>query len=309
MKRKTWTILVISNSPKGPRRIQLPGLVLVLALIMVVTGFIGLTRCGLFVGRYIYANVGVNYQKRENQELVMKLRFLERLAETHNAKFQDLVAFEDRSRLRFGMSTISEDVRKAGIGGRPSAEEIVLSSLDDPLVHRAEGVSEKISALVRQVALQDTTFSRMISHVRRQQDQWAQRPSIQPTRGRITSRYGYRYHPLLGRRAFHDGLDIANKEWSVIFATADGICSFAGIKKDYGKVVMIKHPGTDMETVYAHLVQNAVKEGQVVNRGDVVGYMGNTGRSTGPHLHYEVRKGGRHTDPSKYILPMDTVVD
>jgi murein DD-endopeptidase MepM/ murein hydrolase activator NlpD len=95
----------------------------------------------------------------------------------------------------------------------------------------------------------------------------------------------------------------------VILAPADGIVSYVGRKQYYGITVYIDHHGNGYTTRYAHLVQSAVGEGDVVRRGDIVGYMGNTGRSTGPHLHYEVRVMGKPVDPLSVIVPTDVVVD
>jgi murein DD-endopeptidase MepM/ murein hydrolase activator NlpD len=113
----------------------------------------------------------------------------------------------------------------------------------------------------------------------------------------------------MGGTFFHEGLDIANLRWTPIFVTADGIVNFVGYRGNYGTSVMVNHRGSGYTTVYAHLEQSAVVEGQVVKRGELIGYLGNSGRSTGPHLHYEVRKFNRFDNPMKYILPMDYIVD
>ena len=142
-----------------------------------------------------------------------------------------------------------------------------------------------------------------------QDDRWAQRPSIWPARGRTTSTFGYRYHPFMRGMVFHEGLDIANKIWTPIFATADGIVYSVAWRGNYGTSIMINHRGSGYITVYAHLRQSAVVEGQVVKRGELIAYLGNSGMSTGPHLHYEVRKFNKHVNPMKHILPMDIIVD
>ncbi|MBD3319851.1 MAG: peptidoglycan DD-metalloendopeptidase family protein, partial [Chitinivibrionales bacterium] len=104
-------------------------------------------------------------------------------------------------------------------------------------------------------------------------------------------------------------IDIANKIWTPVFATGDGIVSFVGAKRDFGTVIEINHSGSGYETLYAHLHQTAVVEGHPVKRGELIGYLGNSGRSTGPHLHYEVKKMGRNVNPMNFILPVETVVN
>jgi len=121
-----------------------------------------------------------------------------------------------------------------------------------------------------------------------------------PVYGRITSHIGWRKNPFGGGYEFHSGIDIYAPHGSKVRATADGVVVLAGWYGDYGKTVIIRHPSGYL-TLYAHLSQIDVKEGQRVKAGDVVGRVGSTGRSTGPHLHYEVIKNNRPIDPSKFL--------
>jgi len=121
-----------------------------------------------------------------------------------------------------------------------------------------------------------------------------------PVYGRITSHIGWRKNPFGGGYEFHSGIDITAPYGSKVVATADGVVVLAGWYGDYGKTVIIRHPSGYL-TLYAHLSQIDVKEGQKVKAGDVVGRVGSTGRSTGPHLHYEVIKDNKPIDPSKFL--------
>lgn len=126
-------------------------------------------------------------------------------------------------------------------------------------------------------------------------------PSIKPARGWYTSRFGYRVSPFTGRSQMHQGLDVAASPGSPVFAPADGIVTFTGYDDSYGKLVSIDH-GYGLLTRYGHNSQIYVHVGQKVSRWDVIAAVGNTGRSTGPHLHYEVRVNGIPVDPANYIL-------
>jgi murein DD-endopeptidase MepM/ murein hydrolase activator NlpD len=126
-------------------------------------------------------------------------------------------------------------------------------------------------------------------------------PSIRPAKGWISSRFGYRESPFTGLREFHKGLDIANRKGTPIIATGDGTVTFAGSKGFLGKMVVINH-GHGMVTRYGHLQKISVKRKDNVKRGDTIGYMGNSGRGTGSHLHYEVLLNGIPVNPKKYIL-------
>jgi murein DD-endopeptidase MepM/ murein hydrolase activator NlpD len=121
-----------------------------------------------------------------------------------------------------------------------------------------------------------------------------------PVYGRITSHLGWRKNPFGRGYEFHSGIDIEAPQGSKVLATADGVVVLAGWYGDYGKTVIIRHPSGYL-TLYGHLSKINVKEGQRVKAGDVVGRVGSTGRSTGPHLHYEVIRDNKPIDPSKFL--------
>lgn len=129
-------------------------------------------------------------------------------------------------------------------------------------------------------------------------------PSIKPTRGPIGSRFGYRTDPFNGTKKMHAGLDMTGPVGTPVRAPADGIVSFAGWDEQYGKLVSIDH-GYGVLTRYGHNSQIFVQVGQKVSKYDVISALGSTGRSTGPHLHYEVRVNGVPVDPMNYILDID----
>jgi murein DD-endopeptidase MepM/ murein hydrolase activator NlpD len=133
-----------------------------------------------------------------------------------------------------------------------------------------------------------------VSTVRRR---YSSTPSRWPIYGRIVSRFGYRVYPW---RGFHTGLDISGRYGAPIRATADGVASYVGWRRGYGRTVMVNH-GHGITTLYAHCSRYAVDSGQKVRKGQVICYVGNTGYTTGPHLHYEVRKWSRPVNPVTYL--------
>jgi murein DD-endopeptidase MepM/ murein hydrolase activator NlpD len=131
----------------------------------------------------------------------------------------------------------------------------------------------------------------------------------QPVRGgRITSRFGYRMHPILGFGRFHDGLDIGTAWGSPVFAAADGVVTGAGWTGGYGRQVRLAHPGGVM-TSYAHLSRILAVPGTRVKRGQLIGLVGSSGFSTGAHLHFEVRRSGRPVDPATFHYASVQVID
>lgn len=172
--------------------------------------------------------------------------------------------------------------------------------------------SEKHNSLLREmndqvdeidVALgkQEEGFADLYEFIEEQKNILASTPAIRPTMGWLSSKFGYRTSPFTGRRTFHKGLDIANRKNTPIIAPADGVVAFVGKKGNMGLMIDIDH-GHGLATRYGHLNKVKIKRGQAIKRGDVIALMGNTGRSTGPHLHYEVRLNGVPVNPTKYIL-------
>ncbi len=121
-----------------------------------------------------------------------------------------------------------------------------------------------------------------------------------PMPGQMTSGYGYRRHPMGGGEKFHHGIDIANKEGSDVGAAAAGTVSRVGYNSSYGRYIIVTHGG-GYETLYAHLSRQLVRSGQEVDQGQIIGREGDTGRSTGPHLHFEIHKNGHSVDPESYV--------
>lgn len=125
-----------------------------------------------------------------------------------------------------------------------------------------------------------------------------------PTKGWISSRYGYRRHPIFKRRILHAGIDFAAPKGKPIYAADNGTVIFSGWKKGYGNVIIIDHGWKDNKnysTLYAHQSRRIVTKGATVNKGKLIGYVGSTGYSTGPHLHFELRENGRPINPTKFL--------
>ena len=125
-------------------------------------------------------------------------------------------------------------------------------------------------------------------------------PSIWPAHGWLTGTFGGRSDPFTGEPGFHQGIDISTEKGQPVYATADGAVDFAAYTGDYGNLIVLKH-GFGLSTRYGHLSAFAVKPGQTVKRGDVIGYVGSTGRSTGAHLHYEILANGKLINPLQLL--------
>lgn len=157
------------------------------------------------------------------------------------------------------------------------------------------------AALSLRTASLDTRLAEIADQFARREQMISSTPTVAPVRGVMNSGFGSRRDPFNGSPAFHSGLDISTRSFEPVLATADGLVTRSGWSGDYGQMVEIAHR-TGYRTVYGHLASVLVREGARVRRGDRVGLAGSTGRSTGTHLHYEVRRGDRPVNPLEFIL-------
>jgi murein DD-endopeptidase MepM/ murein hydrolase activator NlpD len=274
-----------------------------------IAGTIGMVRLACFATSYTQAKLGFYKEHRENEHLMLKILFLDKFLSNETLEFNNLVAFEDSTRLQYGMDPISPDVRSAGIGGPSLSPNNNSLPITTPLILKAVEVQENLAFLLRKVQLQNATFTQVGEELERRHKSWEQRPSIMPVAGNITSGFGYRPDPVTGEIAFHDGYDIANEIGTPVYASADGIVRATGYMQNYGISVVIDHPENGLETIFAHLSNYVVYANKRVKRGDFIGCIGNSGKSTGPHLHYEIRDNNHPMNPKSFILPSDQVVD
>ncbi|NOX35815.1 MAG: M23 family metallopeptidase [Deltaproteobacteria bacterium] len=221
--------------------------------------------------------------------------------ETLKKEVANLSKFENKVRLIADIQQTSNSSGLIGIGGIPKEE----LDTDIPLEQKHNNLMREMHKQVNQINMaakkQALDFEDLIKLLEQKRNLLASTPSIKPVDGWITSRFGYRISPFTGRKEFHSGLDIANKTGTKIIASANGRISYAGRKMYIGNLVVIDH-GHGRVTKYGHMKKILVKSGQEVKRGDVIGLIGNTGRSTGPHVHYEVRINGTPVNPLRYIL-------
>jgi murein DD-endopeptidase MepM/ murein hydrolase activator NlpD len=278
----------------------------------------GICACGIafavlsaFV-TYDYYTIKTTFNKQkleskianQKEEILTQRQQIKKFSDEINTLKSNLVElnnFEKKIRIIANIEKSTEDDSLFGVGGAFPEE---LNS-QAPLTENQNALMREMHSQTRQLTLasinQKNGLESLYNELVRQRNILSSTPSIRPAEGWISSGFGYRESPFTGLREFHKGLDIANRKGTPIIATADGTVTFAGSKGFFGKVVIIKH-GYGMTTRYGHLQKIFVKRKQNVKRGDTIGYMGNSGRSTGPHVHYEVLLHGIPVNPKKYIL-------
>ena len=210
-------------------------------------------------------------------------------------------------RVMFMADPVPSDVRNANYAGTNRYEAFENLANADLVI----ATTQKLDALSRQLYIQSKSFDEVVDFYKNHEDMLRHLPAIQPVANkdlkRMASGYGYRIHPIYQTRIFHEGMDFSCDIGTPVYATADGVVKKARRESGYGYVIVIDH-GYGYETRYAHLKSFNVKQGQRVQRGQTIALSGNSGRSTGPHLHYEVLQRGRHVNPANYYF-MDLDAD
>jgi murein DD-endopeptidase MepM/ murein hydrolase activator NlpD len=195
----------------------------------------------------------------------------------------------------------SSQISFKNMGGEVDSSE--LSSLIQDSEATMSQKLDRLSKLKTAAVNQEELAQRLMEFFQDQKTLLVSTPSIWPVKGWVTSGFGSRKSPFTGQAVMHEGLDIATKTGTPIMAPADGVVAFSGIKGSFGRVLVIDH-GYGYTTFYGHCSALDKKVGDKVKRGDIIAYVGSSGQTTGPHLHYEVRANGVCTNPTKYILDL-----
>lgn len=338
MERKTFTLILVNNRRGSTRRLVVSsGWLKAGVATMMVFAVIGAAAVLDYVG-LLTQSIENRHLRTENSELRRqyqvvegKLNALENSLErvkTFVAKLRAITNVESDDRvLKLAIGPLPKSGQAVdsptefGGGGRTPAALPVTGALagdesiflDHPVADQnagelvVEGQRDyaalviRIDQAVKETTLRETGIIELWEMLSERQNLIAATPRIKPVRGWKTSTFGYRVSPFTGRPIMHSGVDIAASPGAPIFAPADGVVSFAGFDSSYGKLVSIDH-GYGVITRFGHTSQVFVEVGQRVKQHDIIAAVGNTGRSTGPHLHYEVRVNGLAVNPENYML-------
>ena len=203
-------------------------------------------------------------------------------------------------RVIFEAEPIPKSIRKAGYGGVNRYQNLQGYSNSELIIN----INKKVDQISKQLYIQSKSYDEIIELAKNKADMLASLPAIQPVANknlsRIASGYGYRIHPIYKTMKLHTGMDFSAKKGTPIYATGNGkISEVRRSRRGYGNHVIIDH-GYGYKTLYAHMKKYIVRKGQKVKRGEVIGYVGNTGTSVAPHLHYEVIKNNKKIDPANF---------
>ena len=272
---------------------------LYLALAAIV--FISLTFCGFF----FFANIsksGNSYSNLRNENKILKAKLVE-LSEQYENIQNDLGNLEvktDNLRIAANLQPVSEDEKLLGIGGGSFDNSLdFLSSPDDFDYNKVFNTIDKVS---KQFEFEKSQYSEISNKMQKNKDLFESLPAIMPTKGEYeSSQFGMRLHPILKIMKKHYGIDFVTNIGTPVYAPGKGKVIFVGRRGGYGLEVEIDH-GYGYRTRYAHLSKSLVKKGQHVTRGDLIAKTGNSGLTTGPHLHYEVSHNGVKLNPAQFFF-------
>lgn len=241
--------------------------------------------------------------KRQISELKLNYELIQKDLERMETVLMDLQERDDNIyRTIFETEPIHASIREAGSGGSNSYQ--TLEGLENSEV--VINVKKNLDNIMKKIYVQSVSYDKIIELAKNKKNMLASIPAIQPISNkdlkRTASGWGYRIHPIYKIRKFHEGMDFTAPTGTEIYATGDGvIAEVKSQRRGYGNKIIINH-GFGYKTLYAHMNAFNVKVGQKVKRGDVIGYVGNTGLSTAPHLHYEVILNNKKVNPANYYF-------
>ncbi len=251
-----------------------------------------------FIGKYFDTNLTSAALKSENDELKNKLKEITHLYKNLHTRIDSLSFLNSELRVAANLEPISDDVKLLGIGG--SDESLFNNSFitDSELNEALETVDE----MIRKFNFEKYQFSRIKEKMDLNEELFKCIPAIKPTHGNYSiNGFGMRVHPILGIKKFHNGLDINNNYGTPVYAPGNGKVISLERRSGFGLVIEIDH-GFGYKTIFAHLSSAFVKQGQSVKRGDIIAKSGNSGLSSGPHLHYEVHHNGQSLNPVDFFF-------
>ena len=242
---------------------------------------------------------------KENQRLQTQYELLYKDLGTLEKVLDDIQQRDDNLyRVIFEADPIPSSIRKAGFGGTNKYSQLESFSNSELVIKTAQ----KLDVLSKQAYIQSKSYDEVLKMALNKEKMLTSVPAIMPVANkdltRTASGFAFRMHPIYKIWKFHEGQDFTAPTGTEIYATGDGVVEEASgnnrSRSGYGQCLVIDH-GFGYKTLYAHLSRFKAKEGQTVKRGDVIGYVGNTGSSVGPHLHYEVHKDGKAVDPTFFF--------
>jgi murein DD-endopeptidase MepM/ murein hydrolase activator NlpD len=298
-KAKNYSVIIVSDATSTSREFVISSkfikkAVIAAPILVIIFGFIIFDYLTTSFNKEKLRRLEQKVEKKDNEITQYKVNI-----ESLKKDLSQMAEFEKRIKVATGLTSpyALQEVGKGGPGQIQNIDNYEIPNLSQNLTNKSsslENLTQASKTIVNSLKFVNSVIDR-------QKVRLASTPMVWPTRGYLTDLYGWRTHPMTGKRDFHHGVDIATQLGNKVMATANGTVLVAEYRDYYGNLVVIDH-GYEYATWYGHLASIAVKEGHRVKRGQVIGYVGSTGRSNAPHLHYEVRFMRKPVNPMKFMI-------
>ena len=301
MSLKKVTIVILPDGVNTVKQIKIPKVFFsfILLFIFTATAFLGWASVDYYK---LKSKVPQTTQiLKENKQQKAQLAALANKIDKINTKMVELKEFDNKLKVIANLEPGDDNTPFLGIGGSDPSLMDAEYSVEKAHQKLVRLMHQSLDNLETEISIQTQEKTELYNFLESQKSMFACTPSIWPTKGWVSSKFGYRISPFTNEKEFHNGLDISAKTGSPVLAPADGVVSATGRTYGFGNLLTINH-GYGLKTRYAHLSKILVKKGQAIKRGETIALVGNTGRSTGPHLHYEVHVEGVPVNPTRYIL-------
>ena len=302
MALKKTTIVFLPDGANTVRQFKIPKLIIYLLSCLFII-VVGTLTWGVF-DYYSIKKQTPEYTrlKAENNQQKGQLAALFQKVDQMNNKMVELYEFDHKLKVMVNLETENEDnAHYLGMGGSDPTLIKPEYSIEETHKNLVRLMHQSLDNLNTEISVRAQEKAELCKFLESQKSMFACTPSIWPAKGWVSSRFGNRISPFTNEKEFHNGLDISSRKGTVIVAPADGIVASVGKSYGFGNMITINH-GYGLKSKYAHLDKVLVKKGEAVKRSQKIALMGNSGRSTGTHLHYEVHLKGVPVNPIRYIL-------
>lgn len=311
MAKKFYTILILPDATSRIKKLHLTH-----KNIKILTGAAGLVLVTFIAATFLIIHMGAKWVelsklRLENREQKQQLQIFSAKVDNLERTMARLKEFDqklrvitdlDQSSASSGTRVENRENPVVGVGGAAERDRDPLSRvLQAERSNVADRMNQSLERLQNEAKNQERSYQELRTFLEDRRSSLASTPTIWPTKGFLTSAFGWRNSPFTNHRQMHEGIDIATRTGTPVRAAANGVVVSYSYMGGHGNTLIIEH-GFGYQTQYSHLSKGAVRVGQRVKRGDIVAYVGATGVVTGPHLHYEVHVNGVPVNPIKYVL-------
>lgn len=301
MALKKLTIVILPDGARKVRQLKIPKFLISVIFILILAAMLFQTWVISDYRKIKASIIELAQERNENRQLQTQLASLVQKFDSVNTQMAEYKKLDDKLRVMVDLEPDEDNFQLLGVGG--SDPDLLDPEYTVEKAHRKliRLMHQSLDNLDNEILSQTRKKSELYDFLEERKSLFACTPSIWPAKGWVTSHFGNRISPFTNQEEFHSGMDISARSGTPVIAPADGIVDSIGSAYGFGKTIIIKH-GYGHQTKYAHLSKYLVKKGDLIKRGQEIALIGTSGRTTGPHLHYEVHVNSVPVNPLSYII-------